>query len=116
MFENYLKTALRNLLRNKFYSLINIAGLAIGITACILIMLYVQSEFSYDKFHKNADRIYRVNLYAVLSDNEFNTPTTSVPLAEIMQEEKPCLVASSFKIRLLSPACKSALVILIGFL
>lgn len=89
MFKNYLKTALRNLLRNKFYSLINIAGLAIGITACILIMLYVQSEFSYDKFHKNADRIYRVNLYAVLSDNEFNTPTTSVPLAEKMQEELP---------------------------
>jgi putative ABC transport system permease protein len=84
-----IKLAIRNLLRNKFYSLINIAGLAIGITACILILLYVKSEFSYDKFHKKADQIYRVNLNAVLSDNEFYTPTTSVPLAETMQAELP---------------------------
>mgnify|MGYP004702586573 CR=1 FL=1 len=87
MFKNYLKTALRDLMRNKFYSSINFVGLAIGITAFILIMLYVLSEFSYDKFHEKAERIYRVNLHAVLSDNEFNTPATSVLLAETMQEE-----------------------------
>ena len=89
MFKNYLKTALRNLMRNKFYSAINIVGLAIGITACILIMLYVQSENSYDKFHEKADRIYRVNLYAVLSDDNINQPVTNPPLANAMQNEIP---------------------------
>jgi len=89
MFSNYLKTALRNLIRNKFYSAINIFGLAIGITACVLIMLYVQSELSYDKFHENADRIYRVNLFAVLSDENINQPVTNPPLANAMQNEIP---------------------------
>ncbi len=89
MFKNYLKTAFRNLIRNKFYSIINIVGLSIGITACILIMLYVQSELSYDKFHEKADRIYRVNLYGVLNDDEINQPFTSPPLAKAMQNEIP---------------------------
>lgn len=89
MFENFLKTAFRNLLRNKFYSIINIIGLSIGITACILILLYVQSELSYDKFHENVDRIYRVNLYAVLSDDEINQPVTNPPLANAIQNEIP---------------------------
>ncbi|MGV3539717.1 MAG: ABC transporter permease [Rufibacter sp.] len=60
MFKNYLKVAWRNLVRQKIYSAINIAGLAIGLTACILISLYVLDEFSYDKFHTNSDRIYRL--------------------------------------------------------
>jgi putative ABC transport system permease protein len=89
MFKNFFKTALRNLMRNKFYSAINIVGLAIGITACILIMLYVQSELSYDKFHDKADRIYRVNLFAVLSDDDINQPVTNPPLARAMQSEIP---------------------------
>ncbi|MBT6005141.1 MAG: FtsX-like permease family protein [Prolixibacteraceae bacterium] len=76
-------------MRNKFYSMINIVGLAIGITACILIMLYVQSELSYDTFHEKADRIYRVNLYGVLNDDEINQPHTSPPLAKAMQNEIP---------------------------
>ncbi|WP_207435035.1 ABC transporter permease [Sabulibacter ruber] len=60
MFKNYLKVAWRNLIRQKVYSSINIAGLTIGLTACILISLYVVDELSYDRFHANADRIYRV--------------------------------------------------------
>ena len=59
MIKNYLKVAMRYLLRNKGYTTINILGLAIGITCCILIMLFVRSEFSYDKFHRKSDRIYR---------------------------------------------------------
>ena len=89
MFKNFFKTTLRNLLRNKFYSVINITGLAIGITACILILLYVQSEISFDKYHERADRIYRVNLYAVLSDDNINQPVTNPPLANAMQSEIP---------------------------
>ena len=89
MIKNYFKIAFANLMRNKFYSLINIVGLAIGITACILIMLYVQSELSYDTFHKKADRIYRVNLDAVINGDAFNSPVTCSPLAKAMQNEIP---------------------------
>ena len=89
MIKNYLKTTLRNLMKNKFYSAINIVGLAIGMTACILIMLYVQNELSYDKFHEKADRIYRVNLSFVLNNNSGNIPVTPAPLARVMQDEIP---------------------------
>lgn len=60
MLKNYFKIAFRNLWRHKIFSLINIMGLAIGMTACILIYLYVSFELSYDSFHGKADRIYRV--------------------------------------------------------
>jgi putative ABC transport system permease protein len=63
MIKNYFKTALRYLFRNKGYTSVNILGLAIGIASCILIMLFVRSEFSYDKFHTKADRIHRVWLH-----------------------------------------------------
>jgi len=89
MIKNYLKIALANLMKNKFYSMINIVGLAIGITACILIMLYVQSELSYDTYHEKADRIYRVNLDAVINGDDMNSPVTCPPLAKAMQNEIP---------------------------
>jgi putative ABC transport system permease protein len=62
MFKNYFKTAWRNGIKNKSYSLVNIIGLSIGITCCILIGLYIESELSYDRFHKNADRIVRITM------------------------------------------------------
>ena len=60
MFKNYFKTAWRNLWKHKVYSLINIMGLTVGMTACFLIFLYVRFELSYDSFHSKADRIYKV--------------------------------------------------------
>ena len=60
MLKNYLKVAFRNILRFKGYSLINISGLAIGMTACLLILYFVNYEKSYDRFHENSDRIYRL--------------------------------------------------------
>ena len=60
MFKNYLATALRHLLKYKGYSAINVLGLAVGITSCILIMLYVQDELSYDQHHEKKERIYRL--------------------------------------------------------
>src|SRR6266496_785324 len=60
MFHNYFKTAWRNLMKNKLFSFINIAGLSIGMAACLLILQYVSFELSYDQFNKNAADIYRV--------------------------------------------------------
>jgi len=60
MVKNYLKVAVRNLLRHKAYTLINIAGLAVGMACTILILLWVQYELSFDRYHEHADRIYRL--------------------------------------------------------
>ena len=60
MFKNYLKTAWRNLLRQKLYAFINIFGLAIGLAFCALIFLYVRDEHTFDRFHEQRHRIYRV--------------------------------------------------------
>ena len=60
MFNNYLKITLRNLLKNKAYSFINIIGLALGMACSMFIFMYVSHELSYDTYHSNADRIYRV--------------------------------------------------------
>ncbi len=60
MIRNYLKTALRNLSRNKSFSLINIMGLALGLTCSLLIMLWVKDEYGVDAFHKNGARLYSV--------------------------------------------------------
>jgi putative ABC transport system permease protein len=62
MLRNYVKIALRNLWRNKVFSLINVLGLSIGLTACLLIAAYVQDETHYDRFASRAGDIYRVNL------------------------------------------------------
>ncbi len=61
LFSSYLKTAIRNLARHRIYSAINIIGLAIGLAFCIITFLFVQNEWTYDTFHENADRIYRVS-------------------------------------------------------
>src|SRR5436305_5918746 len=60
MFQNYLKVTIRNLLRNKVHSFINIVGLSIGLAYAILIILYVNDEVSFDRFHKNGNNIYRI--------------------------------------------------------
>jgi putative ABC transport system permease protein len=60
MFENYLKTALRNLWRSRTFSLINILGLSVGLGCCMLIFLYSKDEISYDRFHEKKDNIYRI--------------------------------------------------------
>jgi len=62
MLKNYLKIALRNLLRQKLYAFINIFGLALGVACCLLILLFVEHEWSFDKFHAKADRLYRAVL------------------------------------------------------
>jgi putative ABC transport system permease protein len=60
MFKNYFKTAIRNLLRNRIYSIINISGLSLGLACAMLIILYLKDELSYDRFHVNVKQIYRI--------------------------------------------------------
>src|SRR5205809_6288978 len=62
MFRNYIKTAFRSLRKNRLYSVINIFGLAVGLTACLLIGVYINHELSYDKFNANANRIVRATM------------------------------------------------------
>ena len=75
MFQNYLKIALRNLKNQKIYSFINVAGLTIGMVCCILILLWVQDELSYDRFHENADDIHRMIQNIQFIDVAFITST-----------------------------------------
>jgi len=89
MLKNYIKIALRNLRRNKLYSVLNITGLAIGITCCILILLYVQDELSYDRFHEKADRIYRATTHFVLKDRVMNFASTAHVQGPMFKEEYP---------------------------
>ncbi|MGD9237797.1 MAG: ABC transporter permease [Desulfobacterales bacterium] len=89
MFYNYLKTALRNIRRQKLYTIINVTGLAVGVAAFILILLFVYEELTTDTFHKNADQIYRV--YAILEDTEKKLPAALTPLAlaEALKKDYP---------------------------
>lgn len=87
MLRNYLKIALRNLVKDRVYSFINIAGLALGMMSVLLILFYVQNEMSYDKFFKNHDRIHRIAIDIKTQDNQnlLFAPVTSM-LPEALKE------------------------------
>jgi putative ABC transport system permease protein len=81
MFKNYLKIAARNLLKNKLYSGINIFGLAIGLTCCLAIGLYIYDEFSYDRFHSRSADIYRVTEHQDILGTNYDLAVTPGKLA-----------------------------------
>lgn len=89
MLKNYFTIALRNLRKQSFYSFINIAGLAIGIACCLVIVLYIVNELSYDKHHVNASRIYRVDNEILFSGNHLQMATTSAPMAAALAADYP---------------------------
>ena len=89
MIRSYLTVALRNLWRNRGYSLINIFGLTLGLVASILIMLYVINEFTYDRFHKKADRTYRIWIEGSMPATEMRHAVTSPPMAEALLNDYP---------------------------
>ena len=80
MIKNMFKIALRNMTKNKGFSFINIAGLAIGITCCIFIFLWIQNELSYDRFHTQADSVYRVEFDQNYSGRFFHVGVSQWPL------------------------------------
>jgi putative ABC transport system permease protein len=95
MIKNYFKIALRNLTRQKLFSLINISGLAIGLAVCMLIMLYVAHEHSYDSFHKNADRIVTLRAKVVMNGDDRISEHFSEATAPALKAEVPAVENSS---------------------
>ena len=89
MFKNYLKIAFRNIIKRKLFSLITVIGLAVGITCCLLIMLYVKQELGYDTFYPNADNIYRVGHSVIRPTRTGISAATPTPLAPALKLEYP---------------------------
>jgi len=89
MIRNYFKTALRQLKKNKLYAFANIIGLAVGITSCLLIGIYIWHETSFDRFHKNADRIVRVTWEYNFGDAKTETASTGTKVGPQFQRTFP---------------------------
>ena len=89
MFQNYLTIALRNLLGHKGYSAINVLGLAIGMTSCVLILLYVQDELSFDQYHAKKDRIYRIAESATITGRSIEAAVTPPSWAPVLARDYP---------------------------
>lgn len=87
MIRNYLKIAWRSLKKNKGFSFINIFGLSVGLTCCMLISLYIYNELNYDRHHKNRDRIFQIGTTFIEEGVERRSATTSAPLGKMLQQE-----------------------------
>lgn len=88
MLKNYLRVAFRNLWRNKLYAFICIFGLALGISCATLVYLFVSHEWSYDQFHENKDRLYRVTA-TIINNNTTATGKTSLAVGPALREDYP---------------------------
>lgn len=98
MIKNYLKVTLRNLLREKTYAAIKISGLAVGLASVMLIALYIQNEFAYDRFHKDGDRIYRILRWRQDSEGRTQIGATSAPYAAALQNDFPAMVEETMRV------------------
>lgn len=89
MIANYFKIAWRNLLKNKIFSFINVAGLAIGLCCFIMIALYVTDELSYDRFHEKADRIYRIHSDIRFGGTDLKLAVSADPTGPVLKKDYP---------------------------
>jgi putative ABC transport system permease protein len=89
MLKNYLTIAFRNLRKQSFYSFINIGGLAVGVAACLVIVLFIIDELSYDKYNTKADRIYRLNTELKWAGNHMNITVSPAPTAQTLLQDYP---------------------------
>src|SRR5580698_69389 len=85
MIRNYIKTAVRSLMKNKGFTILNVLGLSVGLATCLLIVFYVVDEFSYDRYNTNADRIYRITENARLNGNEASYAGSEKPLMDALK-------------------------------
>ena len=97
MFKNYIKIAIRNLLKNRVYSLINILGLSIGLATSLLILLYVVNEWNYDQFHSKSERIFRVVQTMESENNSEADASTPFLLGPVLDAEFPELIESTVR-------------------
>ena len=96
MFKNYFKTAWRSLVRGKSFSFINIAGLAIGMAGAILILLWLQNEISFDKFHANKDNLYQVyGLGSNVDGHQQQISVVSQPIGPFLKQNYPEVEATT---------------------
>src|ERR1044071_126183 len=104
MFRNYLIIALRNIIRHKLYSFINIAGLAVGLACVVLIILFIRDELSYDKWIAGSDKLYRVEVtYHPPNSPDIVNAQTSIPLPVAMRDQIPEVRAAT-RLALETPA------------
>jgi putative ABC transport system permease protein len=89
MLFNYLKIALRNIRKHKGFSFTNIAGLAVGMASCMVIFLYVASELTYDRYHNDPDRIYRVAMWWKVPSGEFQSAAINAGVAPELNDKFP---------------------------
>lgn len=89
MFKNYFKIAVRSLLRNKAFTTINIFGLAAGIATCLVIVLFIQDEWSYDRYNEKADQMVRITFHGKMKGQNINESTVMPPVAQAAKTEFP---------------------------
>lgn len=92
MIKNYFKVAMRSLLKNKFYSLLNITGLAIGIASCLMILLFVADELSYDTHYENSENTYRLTMAGALGNNAFDLAVVGPSVGQALLNDYPEVV------------------------
>src|SRR5690349_3457139 len=90
MLKNLLRVALRNFMRDKWYSLLNILGLTIGITFSVFLIFYIKDELSYDRYNEKADRIYRIEAFVKEADKDtMRWAITPFPMAQALSNDYP---------------------------
>ncbi|HNP17113.1 MAG TPA: ABC transporter permease [Fulvivirga sp.] len=97
MLQNYFKVAFRNILKDKFYSLINVFGLAVGISSCIFILIYINDEFSYDRFNTKADRIYRLTEFIEQEGSGERSSSVPFPVGTTLLEDYGSLIENQVR-------------------
>jgi putative ABC transport system permease protein len=95
MMKTYLKLAFRSLIRNKVFSFINVFGLSIGLTCCLLISMYIYQQFSYDTHHQLADRLYQLGTVSIIEGKAERNATTPAPMGPVMQQEFPEIASTT---------------------
>ena len=97
MLRNYLTVAIRSILKDKFYSLINVFGLTLGIASCIFIAIYIHDELSYDRFNTKAERIYRINEFIQTEGSGERSSSVPFPVGPTLEEEYENLIENQVR-------------------
>ena len=98
MIKNYLLLAVKNFRKQKMFSLINILGLTIGITCCLMIFLFIMNEFSYDRFHKNGKDIYRIMRTGEIDGQQRQVPYVSAPYSTALANDFPDAIVKTMRV------------------